>query len=256
MTLGLAPPFRKRLTNLLGALKAFEAEDSYIASARVNGHSLRGDYSFWLYHRIASAFNGLALLLLDNTASRRMGDTSLAYGLLRHMLENYADLYNSWATKGRSYWYWRYLAAKSTGGAEEADHAYEELCRVLPDWAEYRTRDGSLHRAGRLTRYAMMAPLPESLTRSLPQLTSFHRGLRALDGRASSAFHSNSPEFLRDVPRCNEELLLSMHLVLASSLAIVTAVYGNPWRFDLRGRLWPFLLANLSDLSEQKIFTT
>ena len=254
MPFALAPNFTRHLQQLLAALKAFEREDRFIASARAEGHSIRADYTFWLYHRIAAAFNGLALILLDNSSSGRMSETSLPYGLLRHMLENYADLYNGWATKGLSYWYWRYLAAESAEKWDESAAAYRKLRTLLPAWAEYRTRDGQIHRAGRLTRYVMMPPLPESLTASLPQLRSFHRNIRALDRRASAAFHSHSPDFLRDVPRCNEELLLSMHLILASSLAVMTAVYRNPWSYDLNSRVWPPLLANLSDLSENMAF--
>ncbi len=254
MGLALAEDFSRRLGETVRALKDFEAEDAFLASARAGGHSIRADYAFWLYHRTASAFIALALILSDNLASGRAGETSLAYGLLRHMLENYADLYNGWSTKGLSYWYWRYLSAESAGERAEADAAYERLRRELPGWASYRGRDGRLHRATRLTRYARMAPLPPSLSSSLPALAPFHRTLRQLDRRASAAFHSNSPAFLRDVRRCNEEILRAMHLMLASSLAIVTAVYRNPWSFDLRGRLWPPLLANLAALEEGRAF--
>ena len=255
MAYGLAPDFTLRLRQLTRALKAFEAEDSYISSAREGGCSVRSDYAFWLYHRIASSFNGLSLLLLDNFASGRPGETSLPYGLLRHMLENYADLYNSWSTRGLSYWYWRYLSALSAGRQDEADEAFRRLRKALPRWAEYRDKNGRICRAGRLTRYVMMAPLPESLLSSLPGLADFHRELRALDRRASAAFHSNSPDFIRDVPGCNTELFLSMHLMLASSLAILTSVYRNPWSYDLRRHGWPPLLANLSALGEGRAFT-
>lgn len=255
MAFGLALPFAHRLDALTAALKAFESEDAFLASARAGGHSVRADYSFWLYHRTASAFIALWLILRDNFASGRIGETSLAYGLLRHMLENYADLYNGWATKGLSYWYWKYLSDLSAGRTDEAEASFARLRAALPRWAEHRDRAGRLHRADRLTRYVMMAPLPGSLSSSLPQLAPFHRRIRALDRRASAAFHSNSPDFLRDVPRCHEELFLSMHLVLASSLAIVTAVYRNPWSYDLSRRVWPPLLANLRDLSEGRTFT-
>ena len=41
------------------------------------------------------------------------------------------------------------------------------------------------------------------------------------------------------------ELFLSMHLMLASSLAILTSVYRNPWSYDLRGRVWTPLLSDI-----------
>ncbi len=254
MAWGPAPRFAARMRAVSEAAKAFEAEDAFIAAARVGGVSVRADYPFWLYHRVAASFTALSLILLDNFASRRAGETSLPYGILRHMLENYADLYDGWATKGLSYWYWRYLSALSSHAEGEAEAAFEKLRAALPDWAEHRGRDGRLRRADRLTRYAKMPPLPESLAASLPALVSFHRKIRTLDRRASAAFHSNSPDFLRNVPRCNEEILLSMHLMLAASLSLVTAVYRDPWSFDLRGRLWPPLLANIADLAGGRAF--
>ena len=42
---------------------------------------------------------------------------------------------------------------------------------------------------------------------------------------------------------------------LASSLAILTSVYRNPWSYDLRRHVWPPLLANLSALGEGRAFT-
>ncbi len=242
MTIILSPRFSENLRALSTALREFEAQDPFIQSGSSGGRPVRGDYPFWLHRRTAAAWTALALILRDQFASGA-ADFSLAYGLLRHMLENYADLYNAWATRGRSYLYWRFLREESAG--RPSDEAFRLLREHLPLWAEHRGRDGRTRRANRLTRYFRMAPLPETLARQLPELPALHRDIRAIDARASAAFHSNSPDFLRDVPACAEELLLTMHVILASSLAVVSAVYGDPWSYDLRGRVWTPLLSDI-----------
>lgn len=245
--LRLSHPFHDHLLTLTGRLIRFE-EDPRLLGASIAGHALRSDYAFWLYHRVAQSFRGMALIILDNFASAHPEETSLPYGILRHLLENYADLYNAYTTGGKSYWYWRYMGSLRRKDRGEAD--FQKLALLLPDWAEHGGPGGQRRRANRLTRYVMMAPLPPLLSGTLPGLTAFHERLRRLDSRASSAFHSNSPAFLMDTAACNEELLLSMHLALSSALALIAAIYQRPWDYDLESLIWPPLLTNLRLLQE------
>ena len=90
----------------------------------------------------------------------------------------------------------------------------------------------------------------------MPELPDFHRNLRRLDGRASSAFHSNSPDFLQDAAGCADELFTAAHISLASALALVTALYGDPWTYDLRRFVWPYALENLKLIRDGQIFAT
>lgn len=243
----LSAPFQENLSLLPRRLIQFE-EDPAIAGAAPGTRPLSRDYSFWLYHRVAQSFRGIALIMTDNFRWGHPGETSLSYGLLRHLLENYADLYNAYMTGGRSYWYWRYMSGLHEAGQRE--ESFSHLEEALPSWASHEGRDGKIRRANRLTRYVQMAPVPSLLEKTLPGLSAFHRSIRSLDSRASSAFHSNSPDFLRDALACDEELFLSAHMALASSLALITAIYQSPWQYNMRELLWPPLLTNLHLLRE------
>lgn len=243
----LSAPFQEHLSLLSYRLIQFE-EDPAVTKAAPGARSLWSDYSFWLYRRVAQSFRGIALIMMDNFRWGHPGETSLSYGLLRHLLENYADLYDAYMTGGRSYWYWRYMSALHEPG--RGDAAFSRLEEALPAWASHKGRDGKIRRANRLTRYVKMAPVPPLLEKTLPGLSHFHQGIRALDSRASSAFHSNSPDFLRDARACGEELFLSSHMALASSLALITAIYQSPWSYDMQRLLWPPLLTNLRLLRE------
>lgn len=245
----LSAPFQHNLSLLPCRLIQFE-EDPALCEAAPGARPLSRDYSFWLYHRVAQSFRAIALIMTDNFHQGHPGETSLSYGLLRHLLENYADLYNAYMTGGRSYWYWHYMSSLHEAGQREG--SFSQLEEALPSWASHKGPDGKIRRANRLTRYVKMAPVPPLLETTLPGLSAFHRGIRALDSRASSAFHSNSPDFLRHAQACDEELFLSSHMALASSLALITAIYQSPWQYNMRALLWPPLLDNLHLLQEGK----